>query len=294
MNRRIYKKGNSKLDNIHDQTKRAAGADGFFVMVIPVTFLLAGKGGEIPEFVSANSFYLSIAAVSLFMIVALRAIEIIKGKKSVFFTYIWDPENAIPPFNKVRFWDLMKASILIFTAMGFSAAYFNTVFFGLPKVQFQVSNLTTWVLQTDPAASSETLLFLVVMSILASFIYWVAKQTIGKGISRQAIKPVLLILLTVAMGLIVVSYHNLVYSGDEAGKIAVFFLGAGGAAITVITGSVIPWYFFHAANNFFVSLNPYFSNEAILLWAIVVLFAEFALFFGKNVYNLAVKGRWRS
>lgn len=266
---------------------------GVIGAIIPVTFLLAGKGGEVSQFMDANRFYLGMGAFSLILVGVLRLIEIIKGQKGYFFTWIYDPEKALPPFNKLSFSNYVKAGIIIFTLMGFSAAYFNTVLFGLPKAQFQVSPVTMWVLNTEPAAMTETLFFLVNMSLIGTLVYYLAKKFVSPRIQRKHMTIAFIIILSLVMGFAVVQYHNLVYSADEAGQLAVFVLGAAGAAMTIVTGSVLWWWMFHFANNFFVSLNPYFSNEAILLWAVVVVAAEIVLFYGRDVYGWLAKPKRR-
>ena len=262
------------------------------ILILPLLALFAG--GDTSQYLIQTITYLAIGAVSLLMIYIMKNEEIRTKGRSYVTTYIYDPEKGVLQklFPKLSFGLFVSVLVIVFTIAGFYSVYANTFFFSPPTYKFQISPAGDVFLQAEPAAMSESLLFLLILSIAVSAIkYFAGQQRLGRGVVPVLIYLVAPIITTA----FVFAYHLARYGADEKGLFFVLLLGFIGSLMTLLSGSFIPWYLWHFSNNLFIGLNKYMSNEALPAIAFIVLLLEVLLLVVVPIYlRLGKKGRVRS
>lgn len=254
---------------------------GFLVMFLTTMGLFFFRGIEEAELFEKATFYWTFLAISLITILSLAIMEYLvstgflsKDKFGWAKLYIWETDESIlgsiglEKFITVK--RVIHFSIILALLFGLLGTLTQTFFVSLPPYELQVSETGQLILNTEPAALSETLTFVV----LLSFIYglgrwWFEKLKIYNVGSMFVLHLISVILMTVFW----VAVHSARYGSTTAiGFTAIF--GFFGSFLTVLFGTPIPWYFWHVGNNVFLKANEIFvrSNVQIFIISLLVLY----------------------
>ena len=242
--------------------------------LLTLTAGLTGHGFESTEFKSIFAFYAPILAFSLLGIFLLRiGAQNTPGK---FFAFIHDPDKGV--FEKTSFienpWTLFVISLVIFTLLGLANALSNTFFVATPQAWAvpaqQISQTSQLLFGIEPAASTETALFILMIFLAITLL----KNTLLKNIDFNKNKGAYIamsVILSILVGLLWGSYHSIRYGNQEASFLFTVAFGFIGTILTLFTGSIIPWYVWHFCNNLFYQANLMFSDDRIIVFTVLGL-----------------------
>ena len=242
----------------------------FTALVIPSFLGFFGEAFALSEILNKFVFYYGFLFGGLMLVTALqiRAIVLARSEEGA----VHDPTERPALLGNIPFIRdpviLYMFSVLFFGVLGLLAALRQTFFFGIPQLQLQqVSKFTNVYFSVAPAAQAESLFFmgLIFLSILFLGLFFRGKKPAGFFIIVYAVLPVI-------FALIWAGYHALVYKGDQPAILTVLIFGYLQSLLAVLVGSWIPIVVMHEQNNLFFALSQSFSNQTILIWAIIFLF----------------------
>jgi len=247
-------------------------------VVLPMLGLFFFGGIESSEFFNKSLFYYIVGTIS-FLILSLLSV-------GEYFGWLWsrslihDPENGLLKDTSIAKYLtpglVFNISFILFSLIGISAVLTNTVFVAIPgTTEFQVQPTGELILATEPAASAETLLFVCLISIMWGYGNYYIKQKRMDSSTRYLL-AIGIVLITI---LAWVALHFARYGSAETDLAGVAIFAAGGALVTLLSGSIIPWYVWHFLNNLFVKANSMFSNEGIIATTFIVLTIYYSIFF---------------
>ena len=249
----------------------------FMMVVFPAFGLFTFKGIESDEYFFKTLFYYGMG-MTLFGIVALKVVEIVKKKETTFgigithnpelnfFNWIIDEFKA-PNLKRFFAWannpiKLGMLGLAIFIPLGIAGAMLNTFFISAPATEFQIAATGHLIHGTEPASMSETLLFVFITSLEVSFLFWLTKKY---KLPMAFFWITALVLLPLTNGLMGAAFHRVRYGAEESSLLSNFLFFSMGTFMTILFMSFILWYLWHAVNNLFFKLNILFADEKILL-----------------------------
>jgi hypothetical protein len=152
---------------------------------------------------------------------------------------------------------LFFGSLIFFGIIGIMQSVYSFSFVGVPQQALQqVTKLGSIIFAIEPPAFAETLLILVVFSILLSVVgYFTSKWNLGKGAYYFGG-----VLMSFVVAILWVGLHLLVYGNLDSALIYTGIFGFTGCILTLLFGSFIPFYVFHLTNNLFVALGSVYSG----------------------------------
>jgi hypothetical protein len=167
----------------------------------------------------------------------------------------------------IKFNNIFHFAILLSLSLSLFSAVTQTSFVSLPLTEFQATETGLLILNTEPAATTETVLLLVLVSLFYGMIVWLKWKF---NLPWYAV--FLLILVFSFLGMAVwTGIHFARYGAEETKLIATATFGFVGTFITLVTGTIIIWYFWHFFGNFFGKAVQLFSSEGVVLTVIVLI-----------------------
>ena len=304
--------------------KEYAEIGGFLVygiiatIVIPL-FVGFSLGGFESSFVSGRpiqfgDFLLSYIIYYIFIVGALIGVSILKVRELILtergehpanqskpemfnVAIIHDPEQDGALYNLLEGqfkrnpmrWSLSPlrlffGSLIVFGILGIIQSRLSFSFVGIPQQTLQqVTKLGSIIFSIEPPAFAETMLILFIFYCLLSVVgYFTSKFKWGKGAYYFG---GFLMAIVVALGW--VGLHLLIYGNLDSALIYTGIFGFTGCILTLLFGSAIPFYVFHATNNLFVALGKIYSGTQadIYLFSILAIFLIIVSWIGIELYN---------
>lgn len=262
----------------------------FVILIVIIMGLFLFGGIEIGEFFDKSVFYGVIGSISSFAIFALGLVDylVLRGNLSERVwgwgkLYLHNPKEGILGMffdtflggkyshlkEKLTFWNIFHFAVIFGLAISLYGAVSQTFFIGLPPAEFQVTTTGKIILETEPAALTETLLLVALTSIFYGVGKWIL---IDKLSVEEASAILLMMFLTVIfIALFWLAFHSQRYGTDQVALSAVIAFAVIGMLITFIIGSFIPLYIWHVFNNAFLKSTELFSSEGVVAVILAVL-----------------------
>ena len=261
---------------------------------------ISGRPLEFGDFLVTYMIYYIMIIAGLIGLPALKIREMYVTKRgehpanqskpdALSVAYLHDPEQDGLLYN--AFEGLMKKnpmrwsssilrvfiiSTLFFGTLGLIQAITNFSFVGIPQMPFQVTPFGEVFFSAEPPAFAETTMMLFVFSLIMGLNAWISsKFRLGKiGYFSMGVVACLIV------GGLWTGFHSIVYGSSESALWATFIFGTGGALLTLLSGSFIPWYAWHFWNNIFVKLSGMFElvSEDLVFISIIVLVFLFIIY----------------
>ena len=258
--------------------------------------VFTGKALTISDYFINNIFYFIILTVSIifFLVIKFREIIIygdenpITSNKNVLFANIighderdsllWNlgeyfRKRGYTKKNIFQFLMNPLRLIMIFLVLGIIigmlGAVTNTFLSKFPSVQQQFTETGKIISVAEPSAGSENIFFIwILLAIPFNLILWGVKKL---RLPRWAYW-LFLILFIPAGGLLWAGFHRIVYGALEEKLLSTFIFGSVGTFLTILFGSIFPFWLIHNPNNFFGGFKEVIgSNEVIVAYTIVAL-----------------------
>lgn len=262
-----------------------------FVVVMGLYFF---RAAETEEFITKSMFYFGFGALFTIAVVSGIAVitSLIKAGKISYEKYGWinlfihDPEEdsilAKTHLAKyLTFWNIFHFSIIFGLALSLYSTLTGTFFVALPSTEFQVTATGKLILATEPAALMETIMMIFVIG----FLYGIGKWSIYKYKLADEFRYLLIIFVPIFSAMIWVAIHYIRYGAEETNLLATGFFGLGGALISLLTGSIVTFYFWHIFNNLGQKAIELFSNELVLPIVIFALFVYVGIFIFWKIFR---------
>lgn len=218
-------------------------------------------------------------------IFALRWREIHSKGKSFGMAYIHDPRKGV--FYNLKGFRFMNNPLLLSL---FSFVFFSVIslfavvlrkiqFTGVPSLEQQVTKSAEILLAVEPASSSENMLQLFLISLAVSVIAY--KFFKNKPYGGDA-KAMYILTSAIVGGIVGWSIHMLRYGAEEYTMLFVFMFWAIGGLMTALTGSFIPFYFWHLTTNLFEKATKLYSSDSVIIFSgimlTIIIFSWFLLY----------------
>lgn len=249
-----------------------------FAGLLPILALFFGGGAERSDLLQTFIFYTSFGGIFLVGLIALRIFE-------VFSRYVPNGENTLGWANAVihdeekgllkaffpsfhaNFSNYVIVSFIVFAGLGIIATVTGTFFVAIPPIEQQVTETSQIIMTAEPAASTETLVFVFVYSILFGLLMWGEHRGFYPKEGRWG----LMILLVLVMTAFWTGFHLVRYGSQETSLLTTAIFGFVGAITMAFFGSFIPWYIFHFTHNLFAKLNELFSNDFTIIIIVLLI-----------------------
>ncbi len=251
-----------------------------FIAILIILGLFLFKAVETDIFLEKSQFYFGIGAIILFAIISgITTISVLvkQGKLRgdfwlIFNLFIHDPEedsvfSGTPVTKYLTLSNIIHFSIIFGLMVSLFSTVTGTFFVSVPSTEFQVTETGKLILGTEPASSIETVIMIFVLGLLIGL----SRFLIKKYDLPESFKYISFVFIPIFTALFWVAMHFARYGSVETNLLASGFFGFSGASLSLLTGSVIPWYIWHVLNNLFGKAIEIFSNEVVLPIIIVSL-----------------------
>ena len=252
----------------------------FLVGIVPQSIGFFGKGFDTREILDQYFLYVSYSAISLLLIASLFFIEknIAQGDSKYGDGLAYYHAGELPSIRTNIFdnpYRLFLGSAVIFSILGLFAAYNQTAFTGVGSIeqQFTPAGQLTFSSILIPIAEN-----LGAAATIAFTIFLVRFGARKYGWSKQNFQLIAITSAVLIAGLFGLVNHTLRYQTSDIALGIVFLFWAFGGLISLITGSFIPFWIMHIANNLFFELTKFFSNDSIVIYTIFVIILLIVLF----------------
>jgi len=259
-----------------------------FAMILMAEFIGLGKGGfsyaispndtaEINFILFQFLFYAGPGIGFLLGILLLFVIEltIVQGDAEYgnSISFVSPGETPAIPFNYFKgikgTIKLVMLSIILFSIFGMYAAYNHQTFTGVGtlKAQFTLGDNLVYQASLIPASENLGAQFTWVF-VLFFWRHFCRKRQINPGVFMI----VCLLLAVASFATYGFINHQLRYGFNEVAIMSVLVFWGLGGLLTVTTGSFIPFWILHIANNLFYELGNNFSSDKILIAGVTIVF----------------------
>jgi hypothetical protein len=251
-------------------------------IVVTIAYF-AGGGASITELFDKMLFYFAFCIIGILTMSVFAIWKAIRPNSAFANSFIFDPDQGVLPnepiirFNRSFFWTF----ILFFNltaAIGLGSAYSNTFFLATPQVIQQITEASKLILETEPAALAETMVF---VGFLVPLLVGLVKYSVDR--ERTLGNVLIFAAVPVIIGLIGVTEHLLVYGEQQTALVFTFLFWTISAYLTLITGSFLAAYIWHFNNNFYVEANRLFANDQVFLVWIISMILINVLLIGTRV-----------
>jgi hypothetical protein len=245
---------------------------------------LGGTGFDSAEIQTKFFFYIGPGIAFLVGIIALFFLmyKDPEGQRygdSVSFSSSGESPSILPKFSIPK---MVLLSLIVFSFLGLYITYTNQTFFevGVTKQQFTPTGSLIYSGALIPASENLGAAFLLALSL-----YGLRRYSKKNNFSPGVYKTLAIISALVVFALFGIINHLLRYGGSDMAITSVAFFWMIGGAITILTGSFIPFWIMHIANNLFIDVGKYFSSDIIYgatIGAIILLGVLYALLYLRN------------
>ena len=258
----------------------------FIVTIIVILGLFVFGAIELSTFFDKSVFYIGVSAAVIPFLLLFGLVDwlVIKGTLSEQVwgwgkVYAHNPADSIlgrvPALLKyLTFWNIVHFSIIFGLGISLYGAVSQTFFIGLPPAEFQATETGKIILETEPAAYSETLLIIGLTSLLYGPMTWLLRKW---GVSEQNSALMSYGLIIVAIVLFWFGFHSNRYGTDQIAVQSVILFALLGMLLTFLLGSFIPIYIWHVFNNAFQKSTELFSNEGVTAVILTILIAYISI-----------------
>jgi hypothetical protein len=160
---------------------------------------------------------------------------------------------------------LTLLSIIIFSLLGLYTVFTGNSFTGVGNLQHQFTIFDNLLYSAALVAVSENLGAAFFWAMILVFIRAFARNVKMNKDGFIIFSVIMCILAYLTYGFVL---HQLRYQGSEVALISVLIFWAVGGLITILSGSFIPFWIMHIANNLFYDLSKYYSSDIIFIWTI--------------------------
>ena len=248
---------------------------------VPKTIGLSRAGFDTEEILRQFFFYAVTGGFSLLGIILLFFFENRKkegdsdyGSGLCFSSP--DEKPSLGIFKRFGQFQIFLISMITFCAIGlFSYINRQVTFTGISVLAQQFSEIDSLLFSSFliPVAENLDLAFLIALGIFG--IRSLARRQDWDSTSFMG----MVWLLVPIGGIFGIANHLLRYSGSEVALATVFIFWSVGTALTLITGSFIPFLCMHFANNFFFDLGRFINSEVLLIYGGLAIAVLVVLYF---------------
>jgi hypothetical protein len=188
--------------------------------------------------------------------------------------------NNFNPMNwSINFFRVFIISFLLFIPISLFQAETGNSVVGIPQqsIMQQLSPSGNVFFQTFIPAFAETFLILFLFFLIMGFIGWlISKTKLENNIKLIAFFFIAILIVSPIIGFSWMKLHSVVYGNSDIKSTNTFIFGTTGTAITVITGTSIPFYVWHITNNLFLAIVTYSTIKedvifiSLSIWAILL------------------------
>ena len=190
---------------------------------------------------------------------------------------------SIPFFKKFSSFQLFLLSLIIFSIFGSIAVYTNMeTFTGFRVLEHQFTPIGELTFSSLLIPISENLGSAALIAVLVFLIVFIANR---QDWSRATYNILIYLSIPLLVGIYGYTNHLLRYGGSDISTMVVFLFWAIGGLITVLTGSFIPFWIMHFANNFFFDIKTFLASETILTFVIISIVILTALYLYLYVFR---------
>lgn len=253
---------------------------GILTFLVPQSIGLGAGGFDSAEILQQFGFYL-VGGVFLLLLVIAFVIELVikKGDErygdSIAFADQGDVPH-IPFFKKLSSFQLFLLSTIVFGVIFLLITTVRqTSFIGFKTLEQQFTPTAELLFSSLLIPGSENLGMALIIAVgLIGLRIW------ARRINMSKINFMILSYLTVFIGALYwMVNHLLRYGGQEYQLGVVFIFGFVMALLTMLTGSFIPAFVMHVANNVFFDMANLFSRDNVLIGVIITLIVLSILYF---------------
>lgn len=252
-----------------------------FIMVLVSQIIGLGRTGFDSEKVLTQFFfYAGPGGVFLLGVLLVFFLELLrKDGDAMYGDTIMFNEGGVSPALPFRFLksplQILILSILVFSIFGLYVAVTQTTFTGVGQLRQQFTVLDSLIYSSSlvPAAENLGAAFLGAVTIVG-IRAWARR----KKFSRSSYIGITYFTIPIVFGLYGLFNHLLRYASSDIALFNVFLFWAIGGAMTVATGSFIPFWIAHISNNFFIDIQNSFSNDGIVV-SVILLEIVLGLFY---------------
>jgi len=266
--------------------------------LIPNLLGLAFRGFDEPRIFNLQTFYnVSLAgAVALFGL-KLYSVFIKKGDAKYGNSILFNDKGEFPSIRFFKNFSNIQlawlSGIIFFTISLISIVYLKTGSFTglsqLPTQQF--TEIQSIAYSSFLVAGAENF---VIHTSIALLLVGLGVYARKKNLEKSTFRTLSLFGIPLTIGFLWVMYHLSAYSGSDLSLLVVFGFGIVGAFLTVATGSFIPFYLLHIANNTTIDISRFFSSDAILISygfiLLILTVGYFAYYKGKSLSGVKSGG----
>jgi len=253
----------------------------FVMITVPKTIGLSRAGFDNKETLSQFFFYAVTGIGSLIGIIVLFLFESRNtyrdsdyGSGLAFSSPGEKPSTSW--FKRLSQFQIFLASMILFLTIGlFTYISKQSTFTGIATLAQQFTEIDSLLFSSFliPVAENLDLMFLIALGIFI-LRYYARKYDWQPANFMGACYGLILI-----GGIFGVANHLLRYGGSDVQIATVFVFWSVGAAITIITGSFLPFLCMHFANNFFFDLGRFVSNDILTLYTGIGIFVLCIIYF---------------
>lgn len=246
-----------------------------FIMILVPSFLGFSQTGFDSKTILEQFFMYSASGIGFLLgILLIWGVELVikKGDAKYGSGVCFSSPGELPGmaiFKKVKLIHLILGSFAIFLILGMFTIYTHqTSFTGISFLAMEFTPVSSILFSAFliPAAENAGVAFLI--AILIMTLRSIARRNYWNGGSFLISAY---ILVPLAAGLFGLGNHMLRYQGQDIALLTVFIFWAFGGALTVMTGSFVPFWVMHISNNLMIDLQRYFSSDtAILIMAVII------------------------
>jgi len=261
------------------------------MVTVPKTIGLSREGFDVAEVLRQYFFYAVTGIASMLGLFFLFFYENKEGEDDDDYgsglCYSSPGEKpAISFFKSFTSFQIFLASFILFCTIGlFTYLTKQASFTGLATLAMQFTEIDSLLFSSFliPVAENLDLAFVIAISIFGLRYY--ARKYDWQPITFQGFSYIIIIF----GGLFGLANHLLRYSGSDVAKVTVIIFWMLGTALTLFTGSFLPFLCMHFANNFFFDLGRFLSSEVMLIYSGAALILLGILYF--VIYNDRLLGR---
>jgi hypothetical protein len=254
---------------------------GVILGVFPLMIGLGGSGFDSEKILQLQSFYLTTGGVFLILLILCFILEyIIKkgderyGENNLFASVGESP--SIPLFKKVSQFKILFLSIIFFSILGLIVFVTKqATFTGIKPLAQQFTPTSELIYTTLLIPVAENLGLAVILFLTILSVRMLARKGNWSKTNFNIVTWVSCIFFGIAYWLI---NHLLRYRGADFDLMTIAGFGLMMTLLTLATGSFIPAWIMHIANNLFYDMQRLFSRDNVIIFVVMVIIALIFLY----------------
>lgn len=235
-------------------------------LLLPQVLGLSRGGFEDPEVLEQFQFYTNIAVGFLVGLVFAYILELLirKGDKKYGDSVLFNAPGespALPIFKRFSSLQLSWLFLIIFSVLAFVSQNLGMqTFTGVGTLGQQFTPVDSLIFSTALVTVSENIGAGFFMALILVGLRVYARST---NMPKTSFVNISRFLVPLLVGIYGLALHLMRYAGFDTNLGVVFLFWTIGGFITVLTGSFLPFWMMHIANNFFFDLSKNFSSDVV-------------------------------